>query len=234
MTIVNVADRLPIAEQIPLNRVRRAMAKAMTASIAASALSQVSRSIDVGPLAAARAAADSTTRISINSYVMAATARVLAKHPFLNGRLIDNTVHVPAVVNLGMAVATAEGLLVPVIHRADEKSVAELDAAATDLARRARAGELRMADIDAGTFTVSNLGMLGIDNGFALPPPPQAAILLVGRARPRAEPDLVGGFTTVTEAMFSLTYDHRFIDGADAAAFLNDLTSRLGTIVGED
>lgn len=230
---MDVDDRLPIAEQIPLNRVRRSMVKAMTATVGATALSQVSRAIDVGPLISARVTADAATRVSINSYVMATTARVLPKHPFLNGRLIDNTVHVPAVVNLGMAVATDEGLLVPVIHRANEKSLAELDAAANDLARRARAGELRMADIDAGTFTVSNLGMLGIDTGFALPPPPQAAILLVGRARPRVELDPDGVPMTVTEAIFSLTYDHRFIDGADAAAFLDEMSSRLRTIAGE-
>lgn len=230
---MDIEDRLPIAEQIPLNRVRRAMAKAMAATVGSSALSQVSRSIDVGPLIAARAAADEATRVSINTYVMAAASRVLPKHPFLNGRLIDNVVHVPAVVNLGMAVATDLGLLVPVIQRANERTLVELDAVATDLARRARAGELRMADIDAGTFTVSNLGMLGIDSGFALPPPPQAAILLMGRTRPRVEPDLNGGFITVTEATFSVTYDHRFIDGADAAAYLHDLAGRLGTIAGE-
>ena len=231
--MADVEDRLPIAELIPLNRVRKAMAKAMALSVGTAALSQVSRSIDVGPLVAARAAADPATRVSINTYVMAATARVLPAHPFLNGRLIDTTVHVPAVVNLGMAVATDEGLLVPVIHRASEKSLAELDAAAADLARRARAGALRMADIDAGTFTVSNLGMLGIDAGFALPPPPQAAILLVGRSRPRVEPGPDGGFVAVTEAAFGVTYDHRFIDGAGAAAFLAELATRLATIAEE-
>jgi pyruvate dehydrogenase E2 component (dihydrolipoamide acetyltransferase) len=230
---VDVEDRLPIAEQIPLNRVRRAMVKAMTTAVGSSALSQVSRAIDIGPLIAARSASAEGQRVSINSYVMAATSRVLPGHPFLNGRLVDNAVHVPAVVNLGMAVATDAGLLVPVIHRANEKSLIELDAVAAELAARARAATLRMADIDAGTFTVSNLGMLGIDTGFALPPPPQAAILLVGRARPHVEPDPAGGFVAVTEAMFSVTYDHRFIDGADAAAFLRDLTGRLGTIAEE-
>ncbi|HQZ33972.1 MAG TPA: 2-oxo acid dehydrogenase subunit E2 [Ilumatobacteraceae bacterium] len=232
--MADAEDRLPISELIPLNRVRKAMAKAMSASVGTAALSQVSRCIDVGPLVAARAAADPATRVSINTYVMAATARLLPAHPFLNGRLIDTTVHVPAVVNLGMAVATDAGLLVPVIHRADEKSLAELDAAAADLAQRARAGALRMADIDAGTFTVSNLGMLGIDTGFALPPPPQAAILLVGRSRPRLELGADGDIVTVTEAAFGVTYDHRFIDGAGAAAFLADLASRLATIAEEE
>lgn len=232
--MADVEDRLPLAEEVPLNRVRKAMAKAMAATVGTAALSQVSRCIDVGPLVAARAAADPAHRVSINTHVMAAAARVLRAHPFLNGRLVGTMVHVPAVVNLGMAVATDEGLLVPVIHRADEKSLTELDAAASDLARRARAGLLRMADIDAGTFTVSNLGMLGIDTGFALPPPPQAAILLVGRARPHVEPDGDGGFVTVTEASFSVTYDHRFIDGAGAAAYLHDLAARLVTIAEED
>lgn len=231
--MADVEDRLPIAELIPLNRVRKAMAKAMSASVGTAALSQVSRSIDVGPLVAARAAADPAMRVSINTYVLAATARVLPAHPFLNGRLIDATVHVPAVVNLGLAVATDDGLLVPVIHRANEKSLAELDAVAAELAQRARVGALRMADIDAGTFTVSNLGMLGIDTGFALPPPPQAAILLVGRSRPRVELGPDGVVVAVTEAAFGVTYDHRFIDGAGAARFLADLAARLATIAEE-
>lgn len=224
-------ELLPIAEQIPLNRVRKAMAKAMSTTVSTAALSQVSRSIDLGALVAARAAG--TARHSINTYVMAAIARTLPAHPLLNGRLVDQHVRVPAVVNLGMAVATDDGLLVPVIHRADTMAIADLDAAARDLATRARAGTLRMADVDAGTFTVSNLGMMGVDAAFALPPPPQAAIVVVGRVRPRVEPD-GAGFAVVQEASFGLTYDHRFIDGATAAALLADLSARLDTIAGEE
>lgn len=226
-------DLLPIATELPLNRVRKAMAKAMATTVSTAALSQVSRWLDIGPLLAARDTAPAERRFSINTYVMAAVARVLPAHPLLNGRLVEQKVLVPAVVNLGMAVATDDGLLVPVIHRADTMSLPQLDGAARDLAQRARAGALRMADIDAGTFTVSNLGMMGIDTGFALPPPPQAAIIVVGRARPRVEP-AGGGFATVTEANFGLTYDHRFIDGATAAALLADIATRLTTIAEED
>jgi pyruvate dehydrogenase E2 component (dihydrolipoamide acetyltransferase) len=101
-----------------------------------------------------------------------------------------------------------------------------LAAAAAGLAERARAGKLTLPDIEGGTFTVSNLGMFGIDGGFPLPRPPEGAILLVGRARLR--PAVVEGAVVARhQAWFSLTFDHRFIDGAAAAAFLSDLQEAL-------
>lgn len=218
-------DRLPIAAELPLNRVRRAMAKAMAATVTTAALSQVVRDVDLGPVLRARGA--TTSAPSVNSLILHAVATTLPRHAVLNSRFDGGTVVVPGVVNLGMAVATDEGLLVPVIHRADQLTLDEIDAAATDLAARARVGQLRTADVDAGTFTVSNLGMLGIDRGFALPPPPQAAILLVGRARPRPVLTADGSWVPASEAAFSLTFDHRFIDGATAAGFLADLAAVL-------
>jgi pyruvate dehydrogenase E2 component (dihydrolipoamide acetyltransferase) len=119
-----------------------------------------------------------------------------------------------------------DGLVVTVIRAADQKSLDELAATVADLSGRARTGKLKLADIEGGTFTVSNLGMLGVDGGFPLPRPPEGAILLVGRVR--GQPALVDGALVERQvAWFSLTFDHRFVDGAAAAAFLRELQERL-------
>ncbi len=112
------------------------------------------------------------------------------------------------------------------IPAADRLSLAELAAVVEDRAQRARAGKLKLPDIEGGTFTVSNLGMYGVDAGVPLPRPPESAILLVGAAKPR--PVVHEGQLVVRDiAWFSLSFDHRFIDGATAAHFLQDLQALL-------
>lgn len=219
---------IPVKQSMPLSRVRRMMAQSMEESIRRAALSQVMREMDLSAIHRARTAAG-RPRYSINTYVLAAVARSLPAHPLLNAELIENTVVLFDAVNLGMAVATPEGLMVPVIHHADQKSLAELAAIADDLATRARSNKLKLTDIEGGTFTVSNLGMYGIDGGFPLPRPPEGAILLVGRMR--EQPVIVDGqLTQRSVAWFSLTFDHRFIEGATAAAFLEEIQKQLAEI----
>jgi pyruvate dehydrogenase E2 component (dihydrolipoamide acetyltransferase) len=114
--------------------------------------------------------------------------------------------------------------VVAVVHNADRLSLNALAAALSDKAERARNGTLAMEDVEGGTFTVSNLGMYGVDGGFPLPRPPEGAILLVGSARPK--PAVVADEVTIRDiGWFSLSFDHRFIDGAAAAAFLQDLNT---------
>ncbi len=200
------------------------MVQSMEESVRRAALSQVMREMDLSAIQAARAAGD--RRRSVNTYILAAVAHALPNHPLLNAELVENVVVTFEAVNLGMAVATPEGLVVTVIRNADQKSLDELEAAANDLATRARAGKLKLPDIEGGTFTVSNLGMYGIDGGFPLPRPPEGAILLVGRIRDWLA--VVNGQVTQRPmAWFSLTFDHRFIDGAAAAAFLQEVQERL-------
>lgn len=219
---------IPVLRRVPLGRVHRMMAHSMEESVRRAALSQVTREMDLSAVQAARAAAGER-RYSVNTYILAAVARALPAHPLLNAELIENTVVMFDAVNLGMAVATPDGLMVPVIHHADRKSLAELAAVAEDLAMRARDGKLKLTDIEGGTFTVSNLGMYGIDGGFPLPRPPEGAILLVGRMR--EQPTMVDGqLVQRTVAWFSLTFDHRFIDGAAAAAFLQEVQERLAAM----
>ncbi len=214
-----------VKEIKPLGQLRKMMARSMQDSVQRGALSQVTREMDLSVVQELRAAAGEN-RHSLNTHLLAAVARTLPHHPLLNAELVDNNLVVFAAVNLGMAVAVPDGLVVTVLRDADKKSLAELAAAAKDVSTRARAGKLKLADIEGGTFTVSNLGMLGVDGGFPLPRPPEGAILLVGRVR--GQPALVDGALVERQvAWFSLTFDHRFIDGAAAAAFLQELQEQL-------
>lgn len=200
------------------------MAQTMRDSVQHAALSQITREMDLTAVQAVRRALASS--VSLNVFLLAAVARTLPHHPLLNAELVEDKVLVYEPVNLGMAVAVPDGLIVAVIREAQRKTLAELAAAAEDIAARARSGKLGYADIEGGTFTVSNLGMFGVDGGFPLPRPPEGAILLVGRAQPR--PAVVDGAVVIRDlAWFSLTFDHRFIDGAAAAAFLQEVQERL-------
>lgn len=209
----------------PLGRLGRVMARNMAASVAENALSRIGRDIDLTDVVIDRGA--SPIRYSINTYVLAAVARSLPAHPRINGHLDGKTIVVPKTVNLGVAVSVDDGLIVPVVQDAQRLSVGDLDAAVAELAAKARAGQLKLPDVEGATFTVSNLGMFGVDDGFALPAPSQAAILLVGRGRERFEPDHDGQPVLRTVARFGLTFDHRFIDGVAAARLLADIAKAL-------
>ena len=219
---------IPVKQVMPLGRVRKMMAQSMQESVQRAALSQVTREMDLSVVEAVRAAAGER-RHSLNTYIMAAVAQALPNHPLLNAELVENTIVVFDAVNLGMAVAVDDGLVVTVVRDADMLSLDEVAAASGDLAGRARNGKLKLADIEGGSFTVSNLGMFGVDGGFPLPRPPEGAILLIGRVR--AQPAVVDGVLVERPvAWFSLTFDHRFIDGAAAAAFLQELQERLASV----
>ncbi len=208
-----------------LTRLQKAMVKTMTKAVTTAALSQVAREIDMSSVVADRES--QPHRASINTYIMAAAAGCLGAHPMLNSRLEGREVIVSERVNLGVAVSVPEGLVVPVLHGADLMSFDELDTALSELAAKAREGNLTFEDIERGTFTVSNLGMFGIDGGFAIPPQPQGAILLVGRVRERFVPDDTGAPVIGRFGWFGLTFDHRFIDGSTAAKLLIDIEARL-------
>lgn len=215
---------LPVKETIRVKSVRKVMAQTMKASVDTAALSQVTRDVDVTALQDLRktSLADHDPRVSLNTLLMAATARTLRQHPLLNAELIERDILVYDTVNLGMAVSTPDGLVVVVIQQADTLSVGELATTIESLALRAREGNLTLQDVEGGTFTASNLGMFGVDGGFPIPRTPEGAILLIGAAR--AKPSVVDDVIAIRQiAQLSLTFDHRFIDGATAALFLQDL-----------
>jgi pyruvate dehydrogenase E2 component (dihydrolipoamide acetyltransferase) len=149
-------------------------------------------------------------------------AAALARHPRAMVSWKDGAIVQHAEINIGLAVAIDDGLVVPVIHRADALSLAEIASRRDDLVTRAQSGKLRAADIQGGVFTISNLGMYGIDAFNAIVNPPQAAILAVGRIADRVVP--INGQPAVAPMMvLTLSCDHRALDGARGAQFLGAL-----------
>ena len=217
---------IPIGKTIRMRSIRKAMSQSMKASVNTAALSQVSRDVDVTEIQQLLKQLQSTQDINLNTLLMVAIARTLKAHPMLNAELIDREILVYNTVNLGMAVATPGGLIVVVVPNAENKSVDEMAKTINGLAERARDGTMAMSDVEGGTFTVSNLGMYGIDGGFPIPRAPEGAIILIGAAR--AKPAVFNDEIAIRQiALFSLTFDHRFIDGATAAAFLKDLNQLI-------
>lgn len=219
---------IPVRETIKVRSIRKAMAQTMKASVDNAALSQVCREIDVTHLQLLRKKLQAELKedLSINTLLMVAIARALPSQPMLNAELVDRDILLYDTVNLGMAVATPNGLIVVVVPNANTLSIKEMSLAIQQLAERARTGTLSIQDVEGGTFTASNLGMFGIDGGFPIPRSPEGAIVLVGAARDK--PAVFNNEITIRSiALFSLTFDHRFIDGATAASFLEGLNQMI-------
>ena len=153
-------------------------------------------------------------------------AAALSLHPRANASWRDGAIVQNAEINLGLAVAIEDGLVVPVIHRADTLRLPELAARRADVVGRAQAGKLRPADIQGGGFTISNLGMYGVDAFSAIVNPPQAAILAVGRIADRVVA-LEGRPVVQPTMVLTLSCDHRALDGARAAQFLGTLADLI-------
>jgi len=150
----------------------------------------------------------------------------LSRHPGVNASWKDGAIVRNADINIGLAVAIDAGLVVPIIHRADTLSLADIAARREDMVSRGQAGKLRPADIQGGGFTISNLGMYGVDAFNAIVNPPQAAILAVGRIADRVI--ALNGQPAVQPAMMlTLSCDHRALDGARGAQFLGALADLI-------
>jgi pyruvate dehydrogenase E2 component (dihydrolipoamide acetyltransferase) len=159
------------------------------------------------------------TKPTVNDLLTRLVARALMRHRAVNAHFVGDEIRRYATANVGIAVATPNGLIVPVIREAERKSVQEIAAERADLVGRAREGKLQYQDLEEGTFTISNLGMYGVGQFVAVLNPPQVAILAVGSIEDR--PLVVDGDLLVVPAMtMTLTCDHRAIDGSDGAEFL--------------
>jgi pyruvate dehydrogenase E2 component (dihydrolipoamide acetyltransferase) len=166
-------------------------------------------------------------KLTVTDLLVALVARVLLKHPRMNASWTAEGVRRHADVNLGIAMAVNDGVVAPVIHNAHKANLGEIAVQRRDLTERARAGKLRPQDVAAATFTVSNLGMFGVDAFTAIIVPPQAAILAVGRIADRVVP--VEGSPGIRPMMtLTLSSDHRVVDGARAAEFLRDVAEAIG------
>jgi pyruvate dehydrogenase E2 component (dihydrolipoamide acetyltransferase) len=163
---------------------------------------------------------------SINDFILRACARALKDSPSLNAAFTDQRVELYSDINIGVAVALEEGLVVPVIRNADRLSLQELSQQSRELADKAQKKKLFPLDYEGGTFTVSNLGMFGVDSFVAIINPPQCAILAVGQVGPRVVPHGEGIAVRPLMTM-SLSADHRVVDGAIAARFLQEVKRLL-------
>jgi pyruvate dehydrogenase E2 component (dihydrolipoamide acetyltransferase) len=199
----------------------RIMAERMTASWTTAPHFYLVREVNVSRLVSwlAQARKQAGARITYTDLLVRLVAATLARHPGVNASWKDGAIVRNADINIGLAVAVDDGLVVPVVHRADALSLAELAARREDVVSRAQTGKLRPADIQGGGFTISNLGMYGVDAFTAIVNPPQAAILAVGRIADRVV--AVNGQPTVQPTMvLTLSCDHRALDGARGAQFL--------------
>ena len=235
-------DEKRASEAVPISNTRRVIARRLgesarsiphfyvTAVADAEALVQLRTDLNAQLMAAGR------PKVSINDLLIRASALALRKHPLVNASYLDDastTMLVHRRINVGVAVASENGLVVPVIENADQKSVSQLGSETRTLVALANAKKLTTEQMSGGTFTISNLGMFGVEHFTAIINPPEGAILAVGGTA--REPVVVGDEIVPRYRMrYTLSADHRIIDGALAARFLQTLTRLIenpGTII---
>jgi pyruvate dehydrogenase E2 component (dihydrolipoamide acetyltransferase) len=162
-------------------------------------------------------------KISMTALITKSVAAAIKKSPIINSQYSDNEIRILGEINIGIATALDDGLIVPVVHHADEKSIEQISGEIKELSQRAKNNKLTSGDLVNATFTISNLGMYGIDSFTAIINPPQAAILAVGKMNRLFVPTEDNLPIIQKIISFTLSADHRVMDGAQAAKFLNDL-----------
>jgi pyruvate dehydrogenase E2 component (dihydrolipoamide acetyltransferase) len=216
-------------ERVPLSRIRKVTARRLAESMRTAPHFYLTREVDVEELLAFRAtlnAALAPAKVSVNDLIVKACATALRANPVLNVSFTEEHLLVHKRVHVGVAVALEGGLVVPVVRDADRKSVSAIGAETRELAGRAREQKLTPQEMSGGTFTVSNLGMFGVDAFTAVINPPESAILAVGATRK----DVVfrdGEVVPRDRMTVTLSIDHRACDGATGAAFLGELVALL-------
>jgi pyruvate dehydrogenase E2 component (dihydrolipoamide acetyltransferase) len=219
-----------VSERHELSRMRQSIARRMSEAFREIPHFAVTAEIDMSEAVRLKAALEKSESFDVpvtyTHMVLKATARALTRHPRLNASYRDGALEVHAEVNLGMAVAVDDGLIVPVLRRADERSLGEIAAESRRLVALTKQGRFASDDLSGGTFTVSNMGMLDLESFTAVINPPQAAILAVGSIKPRAV--VRNGAVVAAHTMFvTVSCDHRIIDGVMAGRFLEELKTLL-------
>ncbi|MFM6831601.1 MAG: 2-oxo acid dehydrogenase subunit E2 [Novosphingobium sp.] len=213
----------------PFDKIRKVVAKRLTEAKQTIPHFYLRMSAAVDDLIALRKTANLVlgTKASINDYIVKAVAMALVKHPDVNVQVHGDSVHKFPHADVSIAVASPKGLVTPIVRQADRMHIAQIAATTRALIDKAQAGKLGFEDMDGGTFSVSNLGMFGIENFDAIINPPQGAILAVGGLnRVAAETDN-GDIAFESRISFTLSVDHRAIDGAAGAQFLQSLKGLL-------
>ena len=235
--VLRVAEKEKIAlhsiptssgKTIPLKGIRRIIAKRMTESFQNIPHFYLSLEVDMTSCLALHEKLKeevekrTKVRLTLTDILVKVVASVLRDHPIINSRIEGDQILLLDEINIGVAIALEDGLIVPVLHQADRKSLAEIAIALRGLAQKAREGKLSLDEVGGGTFTLSNMGMLGIDKFNAIINPPECSILGVGRTVKK--PVACGEEIQIRPmAWFSLSSDHRIVDGATAALFLTHI-----------
>jgi len=209
------AAKPKVLEIIPMVGIRKTTAERLSLSARTAPHSTVVMEVDMSNAAKIH----KETQLSYTEMLVKAVATALGEHRIMNATLGDEQIKIFEDINVGVAVAAENGLVVPVIRNADSKSLNKIASILRELVEKARQGKLTRADMAGGTFTITNLGMYNVDLFIPIINPPETAILGVGRVIEK--PVAVNGQVTVKPTMqLSLAYDHRIVDGAPAAKFL--------------
>ena len=215
-------------QDTPISQMRKTIAKRLSESKFTAPHFYLTMSVDMDAAIEARQALNATGdhKISFNDLVVKAVSKALKKHPAVNSAWLGDVIRTNYDVHVGVAVAVEDGLLVPVIRHADAKSLTQISAEVKDFAQRAKTKKLQPADWEGNTFTISNLGMFGIDQFTAIVNPPDSCILAVGGIQ--AVPVVKNGQVVPGNIMkLTLSCDHRVVDGATGSAFLNSVKAFL-------
>jgi pyruvate dehydrogenase E2 component (dihydrolipoamide acetyltransferase) len=225
-------QRAKSLQSIPFTGMRKAIAENMHASLHHTAQLTLLTEADVTEmvkfldLVREEHRNDETVKVSYNDIIILITSHVLKLFPAMNSTLVGEEILIHDAVNMGIAVALPEGLIVPVLHDANKKGLLQIAKETRELARKAREQTLTVDDVTGGTFTITNLSMFEVDGFTPILRPPETGILGVGRIKEK--PAVYDGEICVRAMMFiSLTFDHRVVDGAPAAEFLQTLARSI-------
>jgi pyruvate dehydrogenase E2 component (dihydrolipoamide acetyltransferase) len=210
-------------EDVSLTQIRKTIAKRLSESIGPIPTFYLTAEFDLERAAEMRAAMGDDFKVSFNDIILKATATALAQHPEVNAHWLGDRIRYFNAVHLGMAVATDDGLIVPVIFNADQKRLSEISAESRELAKKARERKLRPEEFTGSTFSVSNLGMMQIDQFTAIINPPECGILAIGAVEDKPVRGAEGTVTFRKKLRVTMSCDHRVIDGAVGAKFLQTL-----------
>jgi pyruvate dehydrogenase E2 component (dihydrolipoamide acetyltransferase) len=221
---------VPAAQVVPFNTLQSAVNRNMVASLAVPTF-HVTYTIETNNLDKLYKQVKSKG-VTMTALLAKAVAMTLAKHPTVNASYSDAGIRHPGTINIAVAVAMPDGgLITPVLQNADKLDLYSLSRSWKDLVERARLKQLQPQEYSSGTFTISNLGMLGVDTFDAILPPGTGAILAVGASHPQVVATEEGSFSIRRQMKVNMTADHRIIYGADGANFLKDLALLLHTNV---
>jgi pyruvate dehydrogenase E2 component (dihydrolipoamide acetyltransferase) len=211
-----------VFEDVPLTPVRKAIGDRVLITTREAPVFHLQREVDASALIAARGAAKAAGGEIVptyNDFLIKAVAGALVNHPSMNALFVDDVIRMAKPVNLAFAVATEKGVLLPVVYEADAKAVAVIAEETREMVDLARRGRLRASLQQDATFTISNIGPVGVDSFNAIISPPQVGILAIGGMAPR--PMVADGKVEARPTLrLTLSVDHRAVDGGDAAPFL--------------